>query len=167
MKQILPFLVLLLAAACTKQSDAPGTQTPPGTPPPAKPVNSKPDTPWITVLINGQPMNVTAISFSRSGSTFNFSAWNNLQRLDAYCFWFYGTSGFNYQYSDSINYSTRPDSLAPWATRTALNTGDVRFDCCSYPVRDSIVNGNYSAPFGTGGKEFGFTITGNFHGLFQ
>lgn len=120
----------------------------------------------ITVLVDGVPIPVTLIDFSRTDGSFRFSAGNQLQRVDAYCFWFYGTSGLNYQYSDSLNYSTRPDSLSAWNTIRAVNYGDVQFDCCSFPVKDSVVDGSYSGKFGTG-KERELTVNGVFHLLFR
>jgi len=123
------------------------------------PAAAKPSS--ITVLVNGEAIPVTSIDFARTGSTLHFSAGNQLQRVDAYCFWFYGTSGFNYQYSDSVNYSTRPDSAGAWNTRRAIAYGDVYFDCCSFPVKDSVVEGNYSGKFSTGKEEL--TVSGIFH----
>lgn len=152
--------------ACSKQGDSPAASTTDSnssgnsgsTSSPVKP-------PSITVLVDGTPIPVTSINYSRTGSTFRFSAGNQLQRVDAYCFWFYGTSGFNYQYSDSLNYSTRMDSLSAWNTRTAIGYGDVYFGCCSFPVKDSAVDGTYSGKFSTGKTEL--TVNGAFHLLFH
>jgi len=131
----------------------------------------------ISVAVNGTPIAVTGISYDRSGSTdgdFNFSAWNPLQRVDVYCFWFYEQSGYNYQFSDSINYSTRPDTLTAWTTTRATNWGQVNFDCCVAPLADSVIPGEYSGNFlpanaanekSVTGTQ-GLTITGNFYLLF-
>ncbi|HXB90947.1 MAG TPA: hypothetical protein VNU72_01600, partial [Puia sp.] len=79
-------LVLLcccFALACAK-SEAPadpgngGSSTLPGGS--ATPVQNHPA--YITVFINNTPMTVTGISYTRSASTVNFSAWNSLQKVD-------------------------------------------------------------------------------------
>jgi hypothetical protein len=167
MKLPVPILTLLfLLPACSKQTT---------TPDPVAPQNSTgsigagavPATSWVTVQINGVAMPVTTTNFSRCSSTFNFSAGNNLQRLDAYCFYFYGSSGLNYQYSDSINYSTRPDTASPWTTITASNSSGVYFECCAAPVADSVIDGNYRALFSLGAKSAGLSIDGDFQGVFQ
>lgn len=102
---------------------------------------------FINVTVNDLPMEVKAIHYNRGGASFNFSAENPLQKVDVYCFRFYGRSGFNYQYSDSINYSSRPDTLAAWFTRRAANWGDVSFDCCAFPITDAVISGNFSGTF--------------------
>jgi hypothetical protein len=159
--------------ACSKQSATPGNTTPGS----GSTGNTQSRTPTISVALNNTPMTVTGISYNRSGSTygdFNFSAWNPLQKVDVYCFWFYEQSGFDYQFSDSINYSTRPDTLTAWTTTRASNWGDVNFDCCVAPLQDSVIPGEYSGNFvvgnASGGKSAGtgqgLTITGNFYLLF-
>ena len=163
--QLLIALPLLLFG-CGKQMDNPGSSgaganSGPGTGQ-LQPEAVKPSS--ITVLVDGAPITVNFIDFSRAGSSLRFSAGNQLQRVDAYCFWFYGTSGLNYQYSDSINYSTRSDTLSAWNTRRAIDYGNVYFDCCSFPVKDSVVNGTYSGKFGTGKQDM--TVSGVFHLLF-
>jgi hypothetical protein len=128
---------------------------------------------------------VTGISYDRTGSTtgttssttgtFNFSAWNALQRVDVYCFSFYEQSGFNYQFSDSINYSSRPDSLTAWTTVRAANWGTVTFDCCVAPLTDSAIAGDYSGNFASANPDFSkntgnvqdLTVSGNFNLLFN
>jgi hypothetical protein len=132
----------------------------------------------ISFLVNGNPLPVTGISYDRTGSTtgtFNLSAWNALQRVDVYCFSFYEQSAFNYQFSDSINYSTRTDSLATWTTVRAVNWGTVNFDCCVAPLTDSVIPGEYSGNFASGnpgpgknpGNVPGLTVSGNFNLLFD
>ena len=118
----------------------------------------------VTVLVDGVAIPVTAINFNRNTGNFNFSGGNKLQKVDVYCFWFYGTSGFNYQYSDSINYSTRADSTSAWNTIRAIDYGDVDFDCCSFPVKDSLVDGVYSGKFSNGKLEL--TVNGRFHYIY-
>jgi hypothetical protein len=132
----------------------------------------------VSLLVNGNPLPVTGISYNRTGGTtgtFNFSAWNVLQRVDVYCFSFYEQSGFNDQFSDSINYSTRPDSITAWTTVRAINSGNVSFDCCAAPLTDSVVPGEYSGNFANGnpglgknpGDPPGLTVSGNFNLLFD
>jgi len=158
---VLPMLLF----ACNKHDDTPGTPASGGGSVSQNlPAAVKPSS--ITVLVDGVAIPVTSIDFSRTDASLRFSAGNQLQRVDGYCFWFYGTSGFNYQYSDSLNYSTRPDSLSAWDTRRAVSYGDICFDCCSFPVKDSVVDGNYSGKFGSSGKEPGLTVSGVFHLLF-
>jgi hypothetical protein len=153
-------LIGIFAVACTKETD------------PVFPVNGNSSTTGnnnppqprlasISFFINNNPMRVTGIDYNRSNSTVNFSAWNSLQRVDAYCFWFYGTSGFNYQFSDSMTYSTRPDTLSAWTTIRATNWGDIRFDCCMAPWKDSPVSGLDTAIFAMNKQSL--TITGNFY----
>jgi hypothetical protein len=167
MKLPVPILtLLLLMAACSKQTTTPDAVAPANSTG-AVSVGAAPDTSWVTVQVNGVPMTVTTTNFSRCSSTFNFSAGNSLQRLDTYCFYFYGTSMMNYQYSDSINYSTRPDTASPWTTITASNSTSVYFTCCGMPVTDSVINGNYTALFSIGAKTAGLSISGDFHGIFQ
>ncbi|PWT97337.1 MAG: hypothetical protein C5B52_14060 [Bacteroidetes bacterium] len=126
--------------------------------------NVKPSS--ITVSINGDPMKVTSISYDRSSSTFNLSAQNSLQKVDVYCFHIYGSSGLNYQYQDSLNYSVRDDSLSAWYTTRATNYGRVDFDCCAFPVADSIVAGNFSGLFALEGKD-DLSVVGNFYLVFK
>ena len=132
----------------------------------------------VSFLVNGNPAAVTGISYNRTGTTtgtFDFSAWNALQRVDVYCFSFYEQSGFDYQFSDSINYSTRSDSLAAWNTVRAVNWGTVNFDCCSAPLTDSVIPGEYSGNFASGdpdlgkntGDQPGLTVSGKFNLLFD
>ncbi len=158
-------LILLcccFALACAK-SAAPadpgdgGSSSGPGSS--GTPVQSHPAS--ISVFINNTPMTVTGISYTRAGNTVNFSAWNSLQKVDAYTFWFYGTSGFDYQYSDSINYSTRPDSLSAWSTIRASGGGEVYYDCCMAPWKDSPVSGVDTAIISQGKENT--TITGRFY----
>jgi len=131
----------------------------------------------VSFLVNGSPLAVTGITYDRTGSTtgtFSFSAWNALQRVDIYCFSFYEQSGFNYQFSDSINYSTRPDSLTAWTTSHAVNWGTVNFDCCAAPLTDSVIPGDYSGSFASDNPDLiknqsnvqGLTVSGNFNLLF-
>jgi hypothetical protein len=132
----------------------------------------------VSFLVNGNPLVVTSITYDRSGSTtgsFNFSAWSALQRVDVYCFSFNEQSGFNYQFSDSINYSTRPDSLSAWTTARAVNWGSVSFDCCVAPLTDTVITGEYSGNFANAGSGpdknlsnvQGLTVSGNFNLLFD
>jgi hypothetical protein len=166
----------LLFLACTKQSSpgSPGNNAP-GTGTGGSQHQPRPAS--ISVAVNNVPMAVTGISYDRSGSTygnFNFSAWNPLQKVDVYCFRIYEQSGFNYQFSDSINYSTRPDTAAGWQTTRAINWGDVNFDCCVAPLQDTVIPGEYTGNFLTGdasggkfaGTQQGLTVTGNFYLLF-
>ena len=120
---------------------------------------------FISVFVNKDSIPVTSIHYNRGGSYFNFSAENPTQKLDVYCFWFYQQSGFNYQFSDSINYSTRPDSNSAWLTTRATNWGTVNFDCCLGPLTDSPVSGDYSGDFTTG--KMPLTVHGKFRLVFN
>jgi hypothetical protein len=157
--------VCLFFAACTKQDPAPAAPVTNGPAPGSgsnNKVNNSPSD--ISVSIDNTPMAVTAVSYDRSSGTFNFSAWNKLQKVDVYCFWFYQQSRWNYQYSDSINYSTRPDTVTNWTTTRAIDWGEVYFDCCQAPLTDTLITGTYSGNF-LNGKQ-GLTIKGDFHLLF-
>jgi hypothetical protein len=132
----------------------------------------------VSFQVNGSPVAVTGISYNRAGSTagtFDFSAWNALQRVDVYCFCFYEQSGFNYQFSDSINYSTRPDTFSAWTSVRAINWGTVNFECCVAPLQDTVIPGEYSGNFATGnpglsknpGDLADLTVSGNFNLLFD
>jgi hypothetical protein len=132
----------------------------------------------VSFLVNGNPLAVTGITYDRTGSTtgtFNYSAWNALQRVDVFCFSFYEQSGFNYQFSDSINYSTRPDSLTAWTTTRAVNSGTVTFDCCVAPLADTVIAGAYSGNFTSTNSGVdknlsnaqALTVSGNFNLLFD
>ena len=132
----------------------------------------------VSFLVNGNPLAVTGITYDRTGSTtgtFNFSAWNALQRVDVFCFSFYEQSGFNYQFSDSINYSTRPDSLTAWTTTRAVNSGTVTFDCCVAPLADTVIAGEYSGNFTSASSGVdknlsnaqALTVSGSFNLLFD
>lgn len=177
---LLIFCLTLPIFSCNKQSATPaglgsnpygpetaGSSSPEGTAGPAA---------SISFLVNGNPLPVTGISYDRTGSTtgtFNFSAWNALQRVDVYCFSFYEQSGLNYQFIDSINYSTRSDSLETWITVRAVNWGTVSFDCCAAPLTDSVIPGEYSGNFASGdpgknpGDSPGLTVSGSFNLLFN
>jgi hypothetical protein len=175
---LLIFCLTLPIFSCNKQTATPvelgsnpsGSGTTPATSPQGGPAAS------VSFLVNGNPLPVTGISYNRTGSTtgtFNFSAWNALQRVDVYCFSFYEQSGLNYQFSDSINYSTRSDSLGAWATVRAVNWGTVNFDCCAAPLTDSVIPGEYSGNFASGdpgknpGDSPGLTVSGSFNLLFN
>lgn len=175
-------LTLLPIFSCNKQSATPAGPTSNPNDPGAAVGSSSQGTAGtvasVSFLVNGNPLAVTGISYDRTGSTtgtFNFSAWNCLQRVDVYCFSFYEQSGFNYQFSDSINYSTRSDSLAAWTTVRAINWGTVNFDCCAAPLVDSVIPGEYSGNFPNGNSGLnknqedasGLTVTGNFNLLFD
>jgi hypothetical protein len=116
---------------------------------------------FVTVSLDNVPMQVTAINYNRTGGNINLSAFNPLQKVDVYCFWFYEQSGFNYQFSDSINYSTRPDTLTAWSSTRATDWGGVSFDCCTAPLKDSLITGNYSGTFSLAKKPL--IISGNFY----
>lgn len=120
----------------------------------------------ISILINGTPLGVTSINYNRSNSTFNFTAQNNLQKVDAYCYRFYENSRWSFQHQDSINYSERKDTVSAWNTQTAANWGSVYFDCCYAPLADSLVAGEYSGIFSLEGEE-DMNIAGNFHLIFR
>jgi hypothetical protein len=169
----LGFFASLSFIACSKQASTPGNAAP-GSGNTSK-TQSRPAS--ISVALNNTPMTVTGISYNREGSMygdFNFSAWNPLQKVDVYCFWFDEQGRGNYEFSDSINYSTRPDTLAAWTTTRATNWGDVNFDAGVAPLQDSVIPGEYSGNFlignASGGKsagaEQGLAITGNFYLLF-
>jgi len=175
---LLIFCLTLPIFSCNKQTATPvelgsnpsGSGTTPATSRQGGPAAS------VSFLVNGNPLPVTGISYNRTGSTtgtFNFSAWNALQRVDVYCFSFYEQSGLNYQFSDSINYSTRSDSLGAWATVRAVNWGTVNFDCCAAPLTDSVIPGEYSGNFASGdagknpGDSPGLTVSGSFNLLFN
>ncbi|RTL61062.1 MAG: hypothetical protein EKK37_02590 [Sphingobacteriales bacterium] len=166
MKSIFYILLFyLLLSACSKQNTTSGNANPSTGNHPAANGSATPASSNITVYVNNEAVPVTSISFDRSSSTFNFSAQNAVKKVDVKCFWFYQQSGFNYQYSDSINYSYRTDTLSGWNTIRAINYGDVYFDCCQGPLTDKLITGNYSGNFGSG--DIPFTVKGNFSLLFK
>jgi hypothetical protein len=144
-------LIFFTLYSCNKQSAIPtGPAFNPYGPAGANPQGTAETIASVSFVVNGNPLPVTSIAYDRAGTstgTFNFSVWNALQRVDVYCFSFNEQSGFNYQFSDSINYSTRPDSLSEWSTVGAVNSGTVTFDCCAAPLTDTIIAGGYSANF--------------------
>jgi len=164
MKNFLPVvLVCFLASACRKEGASPGnTSTGTGALTGAG-VATKSSA--ISVLINNQPMLVTLINYNRSSGSFNFTAQNDLQKVDASCFYFYQQSWASYMYSDSINYSTRADTLSGWYTRRAQAYGEVYFDCCTAPLNGPEITGNYKGNFSLGKDSL--VITGNFDLLFK
>ena len=119
----------------------------------------------ISFFINDEPVAVTAISYDRSGSTFNFTAGNSLKKAEVRCFWFYQQSGFNFQFSDSINYCYRADTLSNWSSIRAINYGNVNFDCCEGPLTDSPIEGDYSGDFADGKNTL--KINGSFKLFFK
>jgi hypothetical protein len=186
MRPIICLLIFCLTffsiLSCNKQSVTPaGSESNPNDPQAVgggSPQGTAGTVSSVSFLVNGSPLVVTGISYDRTGSTtgtFNFSAWNALQRVDIYCFSFYEENGFNYQFSDSINYSTRPDSLAAWTASRAVNSGTVNFDCCAAPLTDSVIPGNYSGNFASDNSDLiknqsnvqGLTVSGNFNLLFD
>jgi len=154
----------LLAIGCSKENVSTTSANPPGIHPGTSNTTRVPVSD-ITVLVNNVSIPVTAINFDRSGSTFNFTAQNSLQKVDVRCFWFYQQSRWNFQYSDSINYSSRADTLSQWNTVRAINYGDVNFACCYAPLTDSLVKGDYNGNFYDG--ENGFNVKGNFSLYFK
>lgn len=145
---------LPLLFSCNKQSATPAGQGSnpygPGATSGTTPQGTAETASSVSFVINGNPLPVTSITYDRTGTTtgtFNFSVWNALQRVDVYCFSFNAQTSFNYQFSDSVNYSTRPDSLSEWSTVRAVNSGSVTFDCCAAPLTDSIIAGGYSGNF--------------------
>ena len=114
----------------------------------------------ITVTVNDATMQVTSIHYSRGGAEFDFSAQNSLQKVDVYCFHFYGQSGFNYQYSDSIKYCIRPDTLTSWYAKRAIDWGHVDFNCCAFPLADARIEGSFSGDFSNDKKPL--TVKGTF-----
>jgi len=153
-------VMLLSLTACHKDSGTPNNNSPAGvsTGTPTKQSN-------ISVVINDQPIQVTNISYNRSGGSFNFTAQNSLQKVDVNCFHFYEQSWASFMYSDSIIYSTRPDSVTAWYSRTAINGGDVYFDCCTAPLQDPDITGNYYGNFKLGKDSL--VIKGDFDLLFK
>jgi hypothetical protein len=127
-------------------------------------VHTAKDTSFISANVGGAGMIVTSIHYNRGSATFNFTAQNDLQRIDVYCFHFYESSGLNYQYSDSINYSKREDVYSAWSTSRAIGWGDVYFDCCAGPLEDKVISGVFSGDFPNG--ESKFKINGQFHLIF-
>ena len=105
-------------------------------------------------------MRVTSIQYDRSSSTVHFSAENDLQKVQVYCYYFYGTSGLNYQFTDTITYATRTDTLSNWYTRTASNRSDVSFNCCMLPTKDTPVDGTFTILFDGKAEPH---INGTFH----
>jgi hypothetical protein len=156
MRIIYGWLLLFFLISCKKdnpQIDYPIRPTP-------NPSSNHSDTSFIRVSINDVAMQVTSIQYDRSSRTLHFSAANELQKVQVYCFHFYGSSGFNYQYSDSITYSTRQETLSDWYTRTASNRSDVFFNCCTLPTKDTPVDGTFTVLFDGKGEPL---IKGNFH----
>lgn len=165
---LLTLLITLIFISCHKDDLSDGSRNDP-TPPHnnyVKPVRDIVKLSSISVFVNGNPLNITSIKYDRSSSTFNFTAQNLFQRVDVYCFRFYESSRWNYQYQDSINYSVRADSLSDWLTTRANNWGSVYFDCCYAPLEDSVVTGEFSGLFSLEGKD-DFTVGGNFHLVFK
>ena len=152
------FFFVFILACNKKDSSPPPTGGGSGVRPAPK------DTSFITASVNGSAMKVTRIQYNRSSGSFNFTAQNDLQKVDVRCFHFYEPNRWNFQYSDSINYSKREDVLSTWVTTRAINWGDVYFNCCGGPLEDSVISGNYSGKFSFGEDEF--KVEGNFHLLF-
>lgn len=153
-------VICLFAVYCKK--DHAGSSSSSATNQSGTAVSKQPtDSSFINVAINDVPMKVTAIHYWRGGSALNFSAENTQEKVDVYCFRFSGQSGLNFQYSDSINYSTRANGLAKWATRRAVDWGRVDFDCCAFPLTGPVVKGAFSGNFGD--YKYPVSITGNFN----
>ena len=159
MKILLLLLTICMLTACNKNETVPAGDTG------SNNTGSQNNTPAISVFVNDSPINVNSITYGRSSSTFNFSAQNNLQKVDVKCFWFYQQNWGNFQYSDSINYSERADTDSKWNTIRAIGYGNVHFDCCSAPLTDHSVSGNYSGIFLDG--KIDLTVNGKFQLLFK
>ena len=156
---LLTLLATIIITGCNKQESIPGTtNTPSGNGSNSGQPSTKPS--GITVRLNDSAINVTHIEYNRSSGSFDFTAGNSLKQVDVKCFWFYQQSWGNYQYSDSINYSWRTDSLLPWQTIRAINYGNVSFDCCTAPLTDPLVSGNYSGQLSFGKSNL--TVSGTF-----
>lgn len=163
MRNFTPYIfVCLLLCACSKNSDTPNNNTTTGT----STGGTQTKQSAISVLINNQPMAVSSIDFNRNGGSFNFTAQNALQKVDVTCFHFYEQSWASFMYSDSIVYSTRPDSLSAWNSTTAPNNAnDVYFNCCTAPLQDPDISGTYNANFNVG--KGALEIKGDFDLLFK
>lgn len=160
------FYFTICFTACSKQSAAPDPVPPGNSNPAGGIVNSsdKTNPSAISVRVNQIPINVNSIRFDRDGADFNFTAGNQLQKVEVRCFWFYQQSRWNFQYSDSITYFRRPNTLTTWSGIRAIKWGDVNFDCCYAPLTDSLVTGEYTADFPEG--KGSFTVSGGFHLVF-
>lgn len=157
MKKVSLFFLLLLFS-CRKGAESPSPSNSLTT---ASSQSTLKDTSFIHVAINQVPMVVTSINYNRGSSTVHLMAANGLQKveLDTYHLW--GTSGFNYQYQDSITFGSRKDALSQWeVVRAPYTTSGVTYNCCSLPTKDSPVNGTFKADFGLESNLF---IEGSFH----
>lgn len=140
------FFLLLLQLSCKKEHEPLDPLSPPND---ASNHNTANDTSFIHVDINLMPMVVNAIYYNRSSSTVHLMAANGLQKVEVNTFHFWGTSGLNYQYQDSITYAFRKDTLSQWQmVRAPYNTSCVLYDCCALPTKDSPVKGTFKADFG-------------------
>jgi len=164
MKNLLHLIIIcLLVSACNKNSSEPVNSANTAT---NNPLTARPNkTSAVSVSINNACMQVTSINFNRGSSTFNFSVENKLQKIDVNCFWFYQQNWASYQYSDSINYSVRTDTLSPWTTQRATGYGNVYFDCCTLYLTAPEVSGEYNGNFSLGKDKL--AITGKFDLLFK
>ena len=159
-------LCLLIIISCNKQSSQPAGSSNGNTAVAATNDTAKEGSypSKIRVFVNDVAIPVTSIHYNRSTGSFNFSAGNSLKKVDAKCFWFYQQSRWSYQYSDSITYATRPDTLTTWTTTTATNRGNVTFDCCNAPLTDSLVEGEYTGSFVS--NKNNIIVKGDFHLVF-
>ena len=161
-KKLLLLLLLLLQLSCKKEHESLGPVTPPNTPSNQSTVN---DTSFIHVAVNQISMDVKTIYYDRGSSTVHLMAANGLQKVEVNTFHFWGTSGLNYQYQDSITYAYRRDTLSQWqVVRAPYNTSGVMYDCCALPTKDSPVKGTFKADFGVESNLF---IDCIFHLIFK
>jgi len=167
---ILSFLVF----SCSKQNQDPGSGTPSAPAGPRTPAAPAAPTTAVTITVNGAPMAIDSLTFSRygggEGGGMTITALNAGQKVTAEVYHFYQHSGFDMMYTMEVSYFTRGEGQTGWGDsykRPIPRDDEVRFNNFT-PLSDSVVTGSFSGTFdGGGGIEKGgagqgISIQGNF-----
>jgi len=169
-------LLSCLLFSCSKQNDDPAG-TPGGSrgPAPTTPAAPAPPVTTVSITVADTAMNITSLTYSRygtgEGGGMTITAANAFQKVTAETFNWYQHSPWSMMYTMQVSYFTRADSLAAWGethARPVPRDDEVRYENF-LPLTDSVVGGNFSGSFNTGGIVKGgqlITVKGNFKLVF-
>jgi len=165
-------LLSCLLFSCSKQNDDPGGSRGPALSTPAAPA---PPVTAVSITVADTAMNITSLTYSRygtgEGGGMTITAANAFQKVTAETFNWYQHSPWSMMYTMQVSYFTRADSLAAWGethARPVPRDDEVRYENF-LPLTDSVVRGNFSGSFNTGGIVKGgqlITVKGNFKLVF-
>ncbi len=163
-------LISLVLCSCSKQNESPISNTPSS--PVSPPANPAPVT-IVSILINGEVMNVKSLSYERhgkgAGGGISITASNNFQKITAVTAPFYQYNApWSMMYPMEVSYFARADSLSGWGVtypRVVPRDDRMIYDN-SDPLNEKVVKGNFSGSFigdsSTIKEQHLITVSGNF-----